>query len=162
MNKGTYAHCVMPVNRVSNLITDFWSDIENVRRATAEDIQSAVLAYLKEINRLRGLYERERDIAEQAQRDAEQWKTAAENQQHSNYTLIQEVERLKEECSEYEILAAHFQSLLSETLRELEWYANWTTWIHGRYEGESLISWAVDDGGARAKAAIQRIQEGKE
>ncbi|BFH66229.1 hypothetical protein J27TS7_10750 [Paenibacillus dendritiformis] len=85
---------------------------------------------------------------------------AAELFRADGITAWEEVERLKEECFEYEMLAARFQSLLSETLRELEWYANWTTWIHGRYEGGSFISWAVDDGGARAKAAIQRIQEG--
>ncbi|PZM63480.1 hypothetical protein [Paenibacillus dendritiformis] len=48
----------------------------------------AVAKREEEIARLRKMYEREREIAEQ-------WKTAAENQQHSNYTLIQEVERLK-------------------------------------------------------------------
>lgn len=131
MNKGTYAHCVMPVNRVGNLITDFWSDIENVRRATAEDIQSAVLAYLKEIERLREQHGK-------AVTDAEYWGEAAEAQKENNLTILKEVERL--------------QAQLQEALSSLEEIGTMCVFEQTR---QTLRISAV------VGSALRRIQEGK-
>lgn len=99
----------------------------------------------EEVERLRKLYERERDIADESQNEMER--------------LREENARLKEECFDYEKLAAHNQSLVSEALRELEWYTRWATWGQGEYKDGVFISEGTKDGGKRALAAIQRIQE---
>lgn len=68
-------------------------DIDGLKSAMV----TAVAKREEEIARLRKMYEREREIAEQAQRDAEQWKTAPETQKESNLAILKEVERLKSE-----------------------------------------------------------------
>ncbi|WP_407053028.1 hypothetical protein [Paenibacillus dendritiformis] len=153
MNKGTYAHCVMPVNRVGDLITDFWSDIENVRRATAEDIQSAVLAYLKEIERLREQHGK-------AVTDAEYWGEAAEAQKENNLSLLDEVKGWKtgyKNMKEHrDVLVAENTKLygkLQEALSSLEEIGTMCVFEQTR---QTLRISAV------VGSALQRIQEGKE
>lgn len=49
-----------------------------------------------------------------------------------------EIRRLREERFEYEKLAAHYQFLLSEALRELEWYADSVNGSKGSLKGTNL------------------------
>lgn len=68
-------------------------DIDGLKSAMV----TAVAKREEEIARLRKMYERERDIAENEQRDAQYWKVAAETQKENNLAILKEVERLKEE-----------------------------------------------------------------
>lgn len=64
-----------------NKITEFWSDIQNVKNASPEDIQSDILAYLKLIA------EKDAEI-ERLQGEVVFWKQAADNQKDNNMKLI--------------------------------------------------------------------------
>lgn len=132
--------------------------------------------------------ERLHDIAEQAQRDAEQWKTAAETQKENNLAILKEVERLKEENEalkeerqEWQVVADQgwhaageetkkvekLEAKLQDALNTLNWYADQANYVKEKTlydENEPMdFYWeppaVINDKGERAKAAIQ---EGKQ
>lgn len=128
-------------------------DIDGLKSAMV----TAVAKGEEEIARLRKMYERERDIAEQAQRDAEQWKSSAETQKENNLSLLDEVKGWKtgyKNMKEHrDVLVAENTKLfgrLQDALNTLNWYV------------DSSMPEYVDDAGVKAAETLDRIQEGTE
>ncbi|BFH12752.1 hypothetical protein WJ0W_004617 [Paenibacillus melissococcoides] len=88
----------------------------------------------KEVERLRKMYEREREIAESAQKNAEYWKEYGENELRTTYTLIFNLQKK--------------ENLLTHAIQSLE----------------SIRDHSTDKDSARAASEavklIKRIQEG--
>lgn len=101
-----------------------------------EMIQESMQEALEEVERLRKMYEREREIAEQAQKNAESWKEYGENESRTNYTLIFNLQKK--------------ENLLTHAIQSLE----------------SIRDHSTDKDSARAASEavklIKRIQEGTE
>lgn len=135
--------------RVRGMIREFWSDIKNVERASAEDIQSDVLAYLGTIEELTGRIETaERQREEAVKAGLEQSIQHLRDIEDSNANLEQilaNVERMEND--------------LTEAIKALEWYGD-----EKNYEKKSdipelaMVSAAWMDYGKLARTIIKRIK----
>lgn len=100
--------------------------------------------------------ERLREIAEHEQRDAQYWKVSAENQQHSNFKLIEEVERLNDEKAVDSRLRLEQRKIIDTFIEALQFYADGKKYYSGLY---GIVTPEIcSDSGRVAREALKRIQ----